>query len=114
MALLGAMAMPAGASSPDAWRAYDQEVRSACLKASGLVQPRVLGGRIDFPVADGTPSGNTLLITALLLEGIYPQPHMGGRKGRDLCLFEQRTRRATVADAEALERPRPHPALPQP
>jgi len=109
MALLGVMAAPVGASSPAAWRAYDQEVRSACLKASRLAQPRVLGGRIDVPVADGTPSGNTLLISALLLEGTYPQAHMGGRKGRDLCLFEQRTRRATVAEADALDGSRSNP-----
>jgi hypothetical protein len=109
MALLGLMATPVGASSPDAWRAYDQEVRSACLKASRLAQPRVLGERTDVPVADLTPSGGTLLISAVLLEGTDPQAHMGGRKGRELCLFEQRTRRATVADAEALDRPRRQP-----
>lgn len=109
MALLALLAPPAGASSPAAWRAYDQEVRSACLKASRLVQPRVLGERIDVPVADVSPSGGTLLISAFLLEGPYPQAHMAGRKGRELCLFEQRTRQATVGDAEALDGPRPHP-----
>ena len=109
LALLGLMAAPVGASSPAAWRAYEQEVRSACLKASRLAQPRVLGGRIDVPVAEATPSGITLLISALLLEGTYPQSHMGGRKGRELCLFEQRTRQATVAEAEAFDRPRPQP-----
>ena len=111
MALLGVMATPASASSPEAWKAYDREVRSACLQASRLAQPRVLGTRMDVPVADVTPSGGTLLISAVLMEGTHPQAHMGGRKGRELCLFEQRTRRATVADAEALDRPRPNPAL---
>lgn len=109
MALLALLAPPAGASSPAAWRAYDQEVRSACLKASRLVQPRVMGERIDVPVADVSPSGGTLLISAFLLEGPYPQAHRAGRKGRELCLFEQRTRQATVGDAEALDRPRPNP-----
>lgn len=114
LALLGLMAAPVGASSPAAWRAYDQEVRSVCLKASRLAQPRVIGGRIDVPVADVSPSGITLLISVFLLEGTYSQAHMGGRKGRELCLFEQRTRRATVAEAEALDRPLPDPTLLQP
>ncbi|MFM7169902.1 MAG: hypothetical protein ACKOYH_03480 [Cyanobium sp.] len=92
MALLALLAPPAGASSPAAWRAYDQEVRSACLKASRLVQPRVMGERIDVPVAD-----------------VSPKAHRAGRKGRELCLFEQRTRQATVGVAEALDRPRPNP-----
>ncbi|MEB3335751.1 MAG: hypothetical protein VKP70_12295 [Cyanobacteriota bacterium] len=107
--LLGPGAPPAGASSPEAWRAYDREVRSACLKATGLLQPRILGERIDVPVAEGSQSGNTLLISAFLVEGRYPQAHMGGKTGRDLCLFEQRTRRATVGGAEHLDRPRPTP-----
>lgn len=107
--LLGMVAPGAGASSPAAWQAYDREVRSACLKASRLLQARVLGERIDVPVADVSPTGNTLLISALLLEGRYPQAHMNGQKGRELCLFEQRTRRASVAEAEDLERPRPKP-----
>jgi hypothetical protein len=58
------------------------------------------GERIDVPVADRRPDGGTLLISALLLEG---------RQGRELCLFEQRTRRAIVAEAEYLERLRPRP-----
>lgn len=107
--VLGLMAPRAGASSPGAWRAYDQEVRLACLKASRLLQPRVLGERIDVPVADISPDGTTALISAFLLEGGFPQPHRGGQKGRELCLFEQRTRRATVAEAASLDRPRPRP-----
>ena len=107
--LLGLAAPRAGASSPDAWRAYDRVVRSACLKASRLLQPRVLGERVDVPVADVSAGGITLIISALLLEGRYPQAHMRGQSGRELCLFEQRTRRATVTPAELLDRPRPKP-----
>ena len=32
--------------------------------------------------------------------------------GRELCLFEQRTRQATVAPADQLDRPRPQPGSP--
>jgi hypothetical protein len=107
--LLLGLAAPAQASSPDAWAAYDRQVRAACRRASQLLQPKVLGERIDVPVADVSPSGNTALISALLLEGRYPQPHPRGQTGRELCLFEQRTRRATVAEAGYLARPRPKP-----
>ena len=37
---------------------------------------------------------------------------MQGKTGRELCLFEQRTRRATVATADQLNRPRPQPGSP--
>ena len=107
--LLGLALPPALASSPAAWRDYDREVRAACLQASRLRQARVLGERVDVPVADRTPDGGTLLISALLLEGRWSQPAPRGQTGRELCLFEQRTRRATVADADALAQPRPRP-----
>lgn len=107
--LAGPLAPAAQASSPEAWRAYDRQVRAACLAISRLLQPRALGERIDVPVAEASPDGTTALISALLLEGRYPQPHMGGQKGRELCLFDQRTRRATVAEADVLDRPRSKP-----
>jgi hypothetical protein len=110
--LLGMGAPRAKASSPDAWRAYDGEVRRACLKASRLLQTRALGERIDVPVADVSSSGITLLISAILIAGRYPHAPMQGKTGRELCLFEQRTRRATVAPADQLDRPRPKPESP--
>jgi hypothetical protein len=97
------------ASSPEAWRAYDREVRTACLKASGLLQPRVLGDRVDVPAAPPDPNGITLILSAFLLEGRYPQAHMKGQMGRELCLFDQRTRKAFVGAAESLTKPRPKP-----
>jgi hypothetical protein len=102
----------AKASSPDAWRAYDAEVRRACQKASRLLQPRALGERIDVPVADVSSSGITLLISAFLIAGRYPYAPMRGQMGRELCLFEQRTRRATLAPADQLDRQRPQPGSP--
>ena len=110
--LLGMGAPRARASSPDAWRAYDAEVRRACQKASRLLLPRVLGERIDVPVADVSSSGITMLISAFLIAGRYPYAPMRGQMGRELCLFEQRTRRATVAPADQLDRPRPQPGSP--
>ena len=110
--LLGMGAPRAKASSPDAWRAYDAEVRRACQKASRLLQPRALGERIDVPVADVSSSGITMLISAILIAGRYPYAPMRGQMGRELCLFEQRTRLATVAPADQLDRQRPQPGSP--
>jgi len=84
---------PALASSPQAWSAYDRQVRTACVAASGLAAVRVKGQRVDLP---------GLGLSALLLEGTYPQPHMGGQKGLELCLVEQRSGRASVAEADRL------------
>jgi len=71
--LLSEMGKPrAKASSPDAWRAYDADLRKACLKTSRLLQPRALGERIDVPVADVSSSGITMLISAFLIAGRYP------------------------------------------
>jgi hypothetical protein len=66
------------------------------LAASGLAAVRVKGQRVDLP---------GLGLSALLLEGTYPQPHMGGRKGVELCLVEQRSGRASVAEADRLVGP---------
>lgn len=89
VAVLGAGA--ARASSPEAWNRYDRQVRSACVAASGLAAVRVRGARIDLP---------SLGLSTLLLEGTYPQAHMRGQQGLELCVFEQRSGRAAVAEAD--------------
>jgi hypothetical protein len=91
----------ARASSPAAWKAYDLEVRQACLKASGLKGAKVMGQRVDVP---------ELSTSVLLLVGRNPQD-LGGQARRELCLFTQNGRRAVVVVAEPLDRPRwPYPA----
>jgi len=40
--------------------------------------------------------------SALLIVGHYPQPHMHRQPGRELCLFDRRTRTASVSDADRL------------
>ena len=93
------------ASSPEAWRAYDRQVRAACVAASGLAAARVKGQRVDLP---------DLGLSALLLEGTYPQPHMRGQRGLELCLLERRSGRASVAEADQLIGPAVSPAAPGP
>ncbi len=95
-ALIGAG--PAGASSPQAWQDYGQQVLKACRVASTLRAPRPAGERVDV---NGRSGG---LVSALLLEGMYPQPHLAGRRGFELCLYDARSRKASVADANNLLR----------
>lgn len=96
-------ALPVRASSPQAWAAYGQQVQKACLSASGLRNPRPAGERVDLPgPADA-------LTSALLVEGTYPQPHMAGRRGLELCLYDARSKRARVAEADRLHTVSRHP-----
>jgi hypothetical protein len=93
---LAVAALPASASSPQAWTAYGQQVVKACLAASGLRNPKPVGERVDLP------GGSDALTSALLLEGTYPQPHMAGRRGLELCLYDARSKQARVAEADRL------------
>jgi hypothetical protein len=95
----------APASTPQSWSAYDQEVIRACVAASALQEARPAGERVDFDDRVG--------YSALLLSGRYPQPHMNHQPGRELCLFDKRTRTAAVTDADALILRKP-PSVPAP
>jgi hypothetical protein len=48
---------------------------------------------------------DSLGYSALLLSGLYPQPHMKHKPGRELCLFDRRSRRAAVTVADGLLNP---------
>lgn len=41
-------------------------------------------------------------LTALLIQGRYPQAHMQNRIGRELCLFDRETREAAVTEADQI------------
>jgi hypothetical protein len=84
----------AAASTPQAWSEFDAEVLRACVAASALKNPRAAGERVDFDDALG--------YSALLLAGHYPQPHMKNQSGRELCLFDRRTRTASVSGADGI------------
>ncbi|MEB3331998.1 MAG: hypothetical protein VKI83_05860 [Synechococcaceae cyanobacterium] len=88
--------LPARASSPQAWAEYERQMLKACTAASGLRQPRPAGDRLDFSQSDGSRT------SVLLLQGRYPQAHMAARRGLELCLYDPRSRRARVVDADRL------------
>jgi len=88
--LFACLAGQAGASTPQAWAQAEQTAAQACLEASGLTQPAVAGKPIVFDDASGQ--------TAVVVQGRYPQPHMGGAQGRVLCLYDRVSGLAHVAE----------------
>ena len=100
--LLCAIASPALASSPAAWKEYGQKVQSRCLAASSLKGAKPLGERLDMPGANGDGA----MTSVLMLEGVAPQPFRKGARVRELCLYDQSSGQARVAEADALWAPR--------
>ncbi|MGF6495827.1 hypothetical protein ABIE56_004028 [Luteibacter sp. 621] len=86
--------LPAHASSPSAWKDYDQRVTQACVAASGLKDVKPVGGLVKYD--DRVP------VTALVLAGRYPQKHMKNAPGRELCVWDRKAGKAYVSEADQL------------
>lgn len=102
LAVLGYAALLAGAaqaSSAAAWAEHEQAVVTACTAASGLQSAKAVGKVLEYEDALG--------VSALLITGRYPQPHMGKKRGRMLCVFHKQTGKAYVSDAAELLPQRP-------
>ncbi len=84
------LAAPASGSTPEAWKQMQRQAERACIKASALARPRV-SNMIVFDDATG--------VAALLVTGTYPQAHMKGAAGTNLCLYNRRTKKAAVEEA---------------
>ncbi len=84
----------AHASSEDAWKKSREVMVQACVNASHLSKVRMLGEPIEYDDNTG--------YSALLLEGRYPQQHMKNKRGRELCLFQRSSGRASVSEADKL------------
>ena len=88
---------PAWASTAEAWQAHHPQVRGASPKTPGMRHVSA-GGAV-------LPKDHEVGYSALLLQGRYPQPHMQGRQGRELCLYRRATGKASVSEADALLKP---------
>ena len=86
LGLIAAGAESARASSPDAWAELFKRASAACAKASELKKVRT-GKPVDF-------SDKVLVI----VDGIWPQPHMKNAPARFACLYDKRTRTAETAE----------------
>lgn len=84
----------AQASSEEAWAEHDQQVLQACVAASQLKDTQAVGRPAEFDDSVG--------YSVLLLQGRYPQAHMKNRTGRELCLFDKKTRSAHVSEWDSI------------
>ncbi|VVP64769.1 hypothetical protein [Pseudomonas fluorescens] len=91
---LTALASNTHASSPDAWAAYDKTVLASCTKASGLKNAKPVGNAAQFDDRVG--------YTAVLLQGQYPQKHMKGQQGTELCLYNKKSKTAFVTEWDSI------------
>ncbi|RON82324.1 hypothetical protein [Pseudomonas fluorescens] len=91
---LTTLASQAHASSPDAWAAYDKTVLASCTKASALKDAKPVGNPAQFDDRVG--------YTAVLLQGQYPQKHMKGQQGTELCLYSKKSKTAFVTEWDSI------------
>ena len=91
---LTALASQAHASSPDAWAAFDKAVLASCTKASGLKDVKPVGTPAQFDDRVG--------YTAVLLQGQYPQKHMKGQQGTELCQYNKTSNTAFVTEWDSI------------
>ncbi|WP_198651827.1 hypothetical protein [Salinicola sp. RZ23] len=91
---LALTALPARASSPAAWEDQTRDVIAQCTDASQFTDAEPAGAPVLFDDEAGT--------TALLLKGHYPQQHMNGRAGQELCLYLRASQEVFIAPADKL------------
>ncbi|MGY2291599.1 hypothetical protein ACW9H6_17075 [Pseudomonas sp. SDO528_S397] len=87
---LTAIATQAHASSPEAWAQLDKAVIDSCVKISQLKNARPAGTAALFD--------DTVGYNALLIKGQYLQPHMKGKTGTELCLYNRKEQKAVSTD----------------
>ena len=92
---LTSLATQALASSPDAWAADDKAVLASCIQASQLSHAQPVGNAAQFDDRVG--------YTALLLQGQYPQKHMKGQPGTELCLYNKKSKTAYVSEWDSVQ-----------
>ncbi len=80
------------ASSPEAWRQHFKEVVASCIKKSNLSKAKPDGRIVLF--------GDDVGYDALIIKGHYPQPHMKNATGKELCLFNRKTRKAETSSMD--------------
>lgn len=80
------------ASTHEAWQTLFDQIKTACTEASSLKAVKPVGQLILFD--------DSVTYKALLLEGQYSQQHMENQIGRELCLYQSKTKTAHVAPLE--------------
>ncbi|WIX33403.1 hypothetical protein QO259_01725 [Salinicola sp. JS01] len=93
-ASLALTSLSAQASSPASWEDQTRDVIAQCTDASQFSDAEPAGAPVLFDDEAGT--------TALLLKGHYPQQHMNGREGQELCLYLRASQEVFIAPADKL------------
>jgi len=86
-ALAVTAAIPATASTPEAWAQLYKKVNRACVAQSGLARPQLLAAKLSY--TDNVP------VEVRLLRGNDRR----GRLQRLVCVYDRRTGRAEVQAA---------------
>ena len=85
------------ASTPRAWDHLQRKAERSCIAASEFKRPRVSNAIIY---------DDSVGMIALLVTGTFPQAHMKGAAGTNLCLYNRLTKKAVVQEAKGwAERP---------
>jgi hypothetical protein len=75
------------AASPDKWAELMQRASAACVKASALKAAKS-GTPVDF--------SDKVLV---MVDGVWPQPHMKNAPARFACLYDKRAQTAEANEA---------------
>ena len=75
------------AASPDKWAELTQRASAACVKASALKGAKS-GTPVDF--------SDKVLV---MVDGVWPQPHMKNAPARFACLYDKRAQTAEANEA---------------
>lgn len=86
-----ALAAPASAATPAAWKAEAKAAAAACIARSDLRRARVQPAAIRF--------SDALAVDAMIVTGTWRPKHMKGATASMLCLYNRRDRVAEVAEA---------------
>lgn len=95
VAVAAAFAVPAIASSPDAWAEHEAAVTQACATATGFKNAKAHTKLIMFDDSVG--------YDAIIITGEWPNEHMMGATGEMLCLYNKSTQTAVVSEFEHVE-----------
>ena len=79
-------------SSEQAWNKHDQEIKTACIKASQLKNAKTVSNVMLFDDRVG--------YSALMIQGKYPQAHMKNKTGQKLCLWNKTSKKAYLTEAK--------------
>jgi hypothetical protein len=90
IALLATAAQATAASTPGEWSRLERAAKLSCIAASNLSRPTA-----SDPVVFNDATG----LVAILVSGSFRQTQMRAARGTSLCLYDRKSRTATIEEA---------------